>query len=351
MSNSVVNFENFNTKITDILKTEAWKDLQISFNNNKTIILFGHGGNMGVCDHGSIDIARLTDKTTFSPGSAIMCTSLVSDFSFKTWIQEWLKILFRTIDIKNTLVIGNSCSVCSESSTAIINALEYANTMGASTCIISARNKGDILKNTHKIITNSIYYHTHECLSLMLIYQLIYKYKNQISDEDLIDCPPPIKVKSTSVNEIIESGCSKCSSGAYDHTFCMDSEEIKHVPPGLEKDENNIAVDFDGVLHNFNKGYYDGTCYGEPIEGSLKALKLLSQKYNVIIYSSKCLPDRPLVEGLTGRELIIGWLQKYDVLKYVKDVTHLKPRAKYYIDDKGITFKNNWDEILANFNL
>ena len=42
-----------------------------------------------------------------------------------------------------------------------------------------------------------------------------------------------------------------------------------------------IAVDFDGVLHNFDKGFYDGTCYGEPIEGSIDTLKILSKKYNV----------------------------------------------------------------------
>ena len=346
MTDSIVNFENFDESIKRLTETESWAGLQKDFNSKKTIILFGHGGNMGVCDHGSIDIGRLTDKTTFSPGSVIMCTSLVSDFSFEEWIKEWLKILFRTIDIKNTLVIGNSCSVGSKSSNAIINALEYSNELGAATCIISARNKGDLLPNSHKIITDSIYYHTHECLSLMLIYQLIYKYKNNISEEDLIDCPPSIKVKSTKKNEIVEAGCSNCAYGEYDHTFCMEDNEIKHVPPGLEKDANNIAVDFDGVLHNFDKGFYDGTCYGEPIEGSIEALKILSKKYNVIIYSSKCLPDRPLVEGLTGREHIIKWLQKYDVLKYVKDVTHLKVRAKYYIDDKAINFNNNWNEII-----
>ena len=74
----------------------------------------------------------------------------------------------------------------------------------------------------------------------------------------------------------------------------------------------------------------------------------MSKKYNIIIFSSKCLPDRPLVNGLTGRELIIEWLQKYDVLKYVKEITHVKPRAKYYIDDKAIEFKNNWKYIIDN---
>ena len=344
--NNFVNFENFDDKIKNIVNTQIWDELQNTFNKCTTIILFGHGGNMGVCDHASIDIGRLTDKTTFSPGSAILCTSLISDFSFNTWIKEWLQILFRTIDIKNTLVIGNSCSIGSNSSESIINALNYAKEQGANTCIITAKNKDNILINTHKIITDSIYYHTHECLSLMLIYQLIYKYKNNIPGEDLIDCPPSIKVRNIKENKIISMGCSKCEGGAYDHTFCMEDEEIRHVPPGLEKDANNIAVDFDGVLHNFDKGFYDGTCYGEPIEGSLEALKILSKKYNVIIYSSKCLPDRPLVEGLTGREHIIKWLQKHDALKYVKDITHLKVRAKYYIDDKAIHFNNNWDKIL-----
>ncbi len=346
MRDSLVNFENFDDNIKRITNTANWLKFQEDFNSKKTIILFGHGGNMGVCDHGSIDIGRLTDKTTFSPGSAIMCTSLISDFSFEEWITEWLKILFRTIDVKNTLVIGNSCSVGSKSSRSIINALEYANKQGAKTCIISARNKGNILQNSHKIITDSIYYHTHECLSLMLIYQLIYKYNNKIPSEDLIDCPPSIKVKSMKENEIIAPDCSNCEGGTYDHTFFINDEEIKHVPPGLEKDANNIAIDFDGVLHNFDKGFYDGTCYGEPIEGSIEALKKLSKKFNVIIYSSKCLPDRPLVEGLTGKEHIIQWLQKHDALKYIKDITHIKVRAKYYIDDKAIHFNNNWNEIL-----
>ena len=47
----------------------------------------------------------------------------------------------------------------------------------------------------------------------------------------------------------------------------------KDYPPGFEKDAKNLAIDFDGVIHNFDKGYHDGTCYGDPIEGSLQAIK------------------------------------------------------------------------------
>ena len=114
----------------------------------------------------------------------------------------------------------------------------------------------------------------------------------------------------------------------------------------MEEERNNLAIDFDGVIHNFDKGWYDGTCYGEPIEGSIEALKKLSEKYNIIIFTGKALPDRPLVNGKTGKQLITEWMEKYNLLQYIDNITYSKPRAEYYIDDKGIFFNNNWEEIL-----
>jgi hypothetical protein len=35
-------------------------------------------------------------------------------------------------------------------------------------------------------------------------------------------------------------------------------------PPGFENENKNLAVDFDGVVHDFSKGYHDGTGSGEP---------------------------------------------------------------------------------------
>ena len=71
-----------------------------------------------------------------------------------------------------------------------------------------------------------------------------------------------------------------------------------------------------------------------------------SDKWNIIIYTAKARPDRPLVNGKNGVELVWEWLEKYDVAKYIDEVTHEKPRAEYYIDDKGIKFEGNWKEIL-----
>ena len=115
-----------------------------------------------------------------------------------------------------------------------------------------------------------------------------------------------------------------------------------NFPPGFEDDSKNIGIDFDGVIHNMDKGYHDGTVYGDPIPGALDALKRLAKDYTIIVYTAKAKPSRPLVNGKTGTELVWEWLKKYDVSQYVKEVTAEKPRAILYIDDNGYRF-NNWE--------
>jgi hypothetical protein len=127
----------------------------------------------------------------------------------------------------------------------------------------------------------------------------------------------------------------------------MDSTSTHHVPPGFEDELNNIAIDFDGVIHSFDKGWHDGTCYGEPLPGSLEAIKTLSAKYNIIIFTAKAKKNRPLVNGKTGTQLVQEWLEKYDVMQYINEITSEKPRAKIYIDDNGYRF-NSWKNTLRD---
>ena len=109
---------------------------------------------------------------------------------------------------------------------------------------------------------------------------------------------------------------------------------------------NQIAIDFDGVIHTNSKGYYDGTIYDPPFPGTEDALKQLSKKYKIIIFTCKVKPDRPLINGKSGKELIEEWLSKYNLLQYIYDITCEKPRAKYYIDDKAIYF-TSWGNCLS----
>jgi hypothetical protein len=112
------------------------------------------------------------------------------------------------------------------------------------------------------------------------------------------------------------------------------------------KDESQvIAIDFDGVIHSFELGFHDGTIYGTPIPGSIEAIKKISKKYKIVIYTAKAKKDRPLINGKTGIELVWEWLKKYDIDQYIQEITAEKPRAICYIDDKAIRFID-WNQTL-----
>ena len=115
------------------------------------------------------------------------------------------------------------------------------------------------------------------------------------------------------------------------------------------ENDNQIAIDFDGVIHKNSKGFFDGTVYDEPMEGVEDALKQLSKKYKIIIFTCKVKPDRPPINKKSGNQLIEEWLSKYNLLQYIHEITCEKPRAVAYIDDKGYRF-NNWNSTLKFLN-
>ena len=110
---------------------------------------------------------------------------------------------------------------------------------------------------------------------------------------------------------------------------------------------SQIGIDFDGVIHKNSLGFHDGTIYDDPIEGSLEAIKKISEVYEIIVFSAKARKDRMLVNGKSGIQLIEEWLQAHGFMEYIKEVTAEKPRAVAYIDDKAFRFKN-WKETVLN---
>lgn len=112
------------------------------------------------------------------------------------------------------------------------------------------------------------------------------------------------------------------------------------------EEKNTISIDFDGVIHKCSKGFYDGTIYDEPIEGSLEAIKKLSEKYKIVIFTCKAKKSRPLIKNKTGEELVWDWLDKHGYSEYISEITAEKPRAFIYIDDRGYKFENWKDALL-----
>jgi hypothetical protein len=123
----------------------------------------------------------------------------------------------------------------------------------------------------------------------------------------------------------------------------MKTEDL--YPPGFEAEGNNLSIDFDGVIHTFDKGYFDGTCYGAPIPGAIDAIRLLSSKYRIVIFTAKAKPSRPLVNGKTGVQLVEEWLKKYGILDCVAEITAEKPRSFLYIDDNAYRF-TSWPDTI-----
>ncbi len=125
----------------------------------------------------------------------------------------------------------------------------------------------------------------------------------------------------------------------------MNKDDFLKMVKTTEKQQ--ICLDFDGVIYKNSKGFHDGTLYDVPLDGAIESIKYINEnlKYDLVIHTCKANPERPLINGKTGIELVWEWLEKYEISSNIKEVTYVKPNALYYIDDKGIRFES-WNQIL-----
>jgi hypothetical protein len=109
-----------------------------------------------------------------------------------------------------------------------------------------------------------------------------------------------------------------------------------------------VAVDFDGVIHAYSRGWQDGTIYDEPLPGALEALRTLMESYAVFVHTTRdaasvadWISDRSGIRttNLNPPEF---WNGRGEIL-----VTNRKYPAVAYVDDRGIRFEN-WPQALAD---
>lgn len=105
----------------------------------------------------------------------------------------------------------------------------------------------------------------------------------------------------------------------------------------VTKLSKTVAVDFDGVLHPYTAGWVGSTPSDEPpIEGAAAFLETLYRwDYRVVVFSTRA--DHPL-----GYEGITGWLGRYGLDRWVAEVTHVKPAAIAYVDDRAVPYLGDW---------
>ena len=169
-----MNIENIGQKFTEVIKTKEWSELQKKYNKCNEIYVLGHGGNMGIADHTAVDMTRLSNgtKNAVCPGSCVVATSLINDTSFDQWMVAWLQQRTSTrtkSQLKKSLVYGISSSGKSKD---VIKALQWAEQSGMNICLITAKPIDIEIKGLTQVVLGVDYYHTAECLTLLLQYQL-----------------------------------------------------------------------------------------------------------------------------------------------------------------------------------
>lgn len=320
----MLDIENIDQLFYEVVNSEGWKELQEKFNQADDIFVLGHGGNLAVASHAAIDISRLSNgtKNAVCPDSATVVTSLINDTDFDHWMHQWLKMVTSTKTLeqkKKCLILGFSSSGTSRD---LIKAFQWGYSNDIPIACITAKPLTERIPGLSEVVADCDYYHTIEVLSLLLQYELTHG-SGKV-------CPPIGGNRPEDIAHYNTTGEIR------EHSF---PDELK-----------NIAIDFDGVIHNHDKGYYDGTCYGEPIDGAKESLEELSKTYDVVVFTAKAKPDRGLINGKTGTQLVWEWLKEHKMDKFVTKVTAEKPRAVAYIDDKGITFKD-WKQTLKELNV
>lgn len=97
-----------------------------------------------------------------------------------------------------------------------------------------------------------------------------------------------------------------------------------------------IAVDFDGVLHDYKSPIKDRVM-GKPLPGAKEAMeKLVDRGFHVYIHTSKAINE-------SGHSAVLDWLEYYDIPFH--NVTSMKVNAALYIDDKSI-YHTGWPSTL-----
>ena len=135
----------------------------------------------------------------------------------------------------------------------------------------------------------------------------------------------------------------------YESIFPMDSYKKKRVlrvpypneQAGMKK--KRVLVDLDKTLHQYSKGWSDGTVYDPPIAGAREAMIELKERgYEGVIFSVRTGKSKP--DWKKQERMVKEWLIKYDIPFDM--ITSEKLAAEFYIDDRAIRFEGNWDKTL-----
>lgn len=125
--------------------------------------------------------------------------------------------------------------------------------------------------------------------------------------------------------------------------YCWWPYRHHHDTDGKWDGAHIIAVDFDGVIHNYTSKFTTiGDIADEPVHGAIPWLELLlNNNFRVAIYSLRCAQQ----EGILG---IAAWLHKNGMSHENVERLHFyhqKPMASVFIDDRAFHFEGTFPTV------
>jgi hypothetical protein len=100
-----------------------------------------------------------------------------------------------------------------------------------------------------------------------------------------------------------------------------------------------LCIDFDGVIHSYEKGWQGGVIYGTITPGFIGWAEEASKLFRLVIYSSRSKETSMLFD-------MQRWMEKQQVaygsnIKF--EYAAEKPPAFLTIDDRAVRFEGNWN--------
>lgn len=112
-----------------------------------------------------------------------------------------------------------------------------------------------------------------------------------------------------------------------------------------------ICLDFDGVIHSYERGWQNGEIYGNVTPGFFEWCEEAAKLFKLVVYSSRSKEESNIYKMQV-------WLAQQRMLWREagngKDFTTIvefefasqKPQAWLTIDDRAIQFNGNWAELI-----
>jgi hypothetical protein len=111
-----------------------------------------------------------------------------------------------------------------------------------------------------------------------------------------------------------------------------------------KKKVQTLAIDFDGVIHGYSKGWNGGEIYDPPVPGVAEALtKFKEEGYKIYIYSTRTNKTFRKKDDPDQKPLMEAYLKEHGI-PFDRVWTFGKPMAHIFIDDRALKFEGDWKQ-------